>query len=129
MGVRGWDRLWGQKVRLSSQALPGRQCIGTERSSDDVHLTKLTKSALPKGFISQLLNLAAYCQRYPHSQESIVSLWCGSHPSDPCNIPASPSRDRRGSLECWGFTHCHIIVPGEVEADSLCTFKKNAQRG
>lgn len=86
----------------------------------------------PKSFKSQLLYLAAYFQSYPqaaytHKVRQQLSLWYGSHASDPCNIPASPSQGRRGTFECWGFTHCHVIVRGQWN-QIPSVHSKNAQR-
>lgn len=65
----------------------------------------------------------------PMVRESVLPPRYGFCSSDPYNTPASPSQDRRGTFECWGFTHCHVIVPwGSRRTNSLHIPKKHPER-
>lgn len=64
----------------------------------------------------------------PMVRESILPPRYGFHSRDPCNIPASPSQDRRGTFECWGLIRFHIIVPRESRRNSLHIPKKHPER-
>lgn len=79
--------------------------------------------ALKASFLIQLLILEVTPrQAHAHGQGQRASfpqgIWLPLQWS--MGTPASPSQGRRETLECWAFTHCHVIVPsGSRSRNSL----------